>query len=139
MQSSQEKTRQLRQFEALAKAAIDQAEQQKRFVGRISPEVVVEIYRIGHRILALIEDRELDTNAPDYSFGLYTALLKLHKSDRAKQDRLYGRADSQTISEIGRLEYMLDQLRADQHSPHKPETDQPEVLRVRERLQKLLT
>ncbi len=135
---SRENTQQFRQLEALAREQIARAKQQKISAGRISSEVIAEIYRIGNQILALVEDRELDTDDPDYLFGLYTALLRLHQSDRAGQETLHGHADPHTITEIARLEYLLNELQA-QYQPGEPATRQPEVIRIREGLQRLLT
>ena len=128
----------LQQLKALAKVKIEEAQHQKRFAGRISPDVVAEIYRIGHQILAALEDKTLNPDDPSYLFGLYTALLKLHKSNYKTEQTLYGQPSTRTVCEIARLESLLEELKA-QYSPPKPDSKQSAASDVQAGLQKLLT
>ena len=137
---SHQKRIQIAQLTALARVKLEQAGQEKIYAGRISPEVVAEIYRIGHQILAVIQDEQLDMHDPNYLFGLYTALLKLHKQNRKNEESLYGRAETKTICEIARLEHLLEQLRQDQqHTGAEPEVQELDLLAIRAGLKLLLS
>lgn len=105
------------QLTALAEAKLQEAKFQKMHSGRISAEVVAETYRILCQIKATLQDKQLDMNNPDYLFGLYTALLQLHRRNEREEKILHGRATDDTIRHIARFQYMLEQLRGKTQQP----------------------